>query len=305
MAQAVDPKELILNNKGLLVAYVLAILPVVLYFVIVGDLASQVETNQNTLRRKQNDLKGFHQQLSDPSNPLYTEQDKTRLEERQKLYAEELEALDAVVAERDAPLERWFDKYEGVDKPEFNEYVTEWEQNQVPELLTNYADLLGDNPKSLVFVDVPGRSELRSFQKRFWIQSAILDALKKGGAVALTAPGINFRDVKPGPGGAFSIVSVRISFEAVFTRLPLIVKRLLSTELTMRVAQLEVHKDSFEFARENMMIDGSRKVFLDFAYGEALKDVKPPEEPTAVIGEPTVRVEILLEVFDFGKSNEE
>ena len=78
-------------------------------------------------------------------------------------------------------------------------------------------------------------------------------------------------------------------------------RELLSTELTIRIDGIKMQKDAFEFERENMAIDGSRRVFLDFAYGERLQNQAPPSDPEGVITEPPVKVELSLEIYDFGE----
>lgn len=301
MAGAIDPKELVLQNKGLVAAYVLALVPVILHFTVLSGMASEVDTAKANLQRAQNALRGFHSQLESPDTPLYTNTDKERLEARRGLYEEELGKLGGVVEERDAPLERWFEKYEGQESPDFNDYTVEWESNQVPELVAKYSDLLGDLGQDLLFVDVPGRNELKLFQKRFWIQSAILEALQKGGATKLMHPGMDFRSSEPVAGADFSVIPIRVTFMSPFPKVPLILKELLSTELTIRIDGIKMQKDAFEFERENMAIDGSRRVFLDFAYGERLQNQAPPSDPEGVITEPPVKVELSLEIYDFGE----
>lgn len=301
MAASIDPKDLLLQNKGLVVAYVLALVPVILHFVVNGGLAGEVAKEKGALQRAQNELKAFHSQLSTPDTPLFTEQDKERLTQRRKLYEEELGSLGGIVADRDAPLERWFAKYEGEANPDFNDYLVEWESNQIPNLVGKYADLLGDQGQALLFVDVPGRNELRMFQKRYWIQCAILEALKQGGAKRLAHPGIDFREAELVKGADFAVIPVRVTFMATFPNVPLVLKELLSTELTIRVAGMKITKDAFEFERENMAIDGSRRVFLDYAYGELLRNESPPSNPAQVITEPAVKVELTLQVYDFGE----
>lgn len=301
MAASIDPKDLLLQNKGLVVAYALAVVPVILHFVINGGMATEVAKEKSALQRAQNELKAFHSQLSTPDTPLYTNTDKDRLTERRKLYEEELGHLSEIVAERDAPLERWFAKYEGEATPDFNDYLVEWESNQIPDLVAKYADLLGDSGQSLLFTDVPARNELRMFQKRYWIQAAILEALKQGGAKRLVHPGIDFKEAEPVKDADFAVIPVRISFMATFPNVPIVLKELLSTELTIRIASMKITKDAFEFERENMAIDGSRRVFLDYAYGELLRNEAPPSNPAQVITEPAVKVELSLQVYDFGE----
>ena len=312
MAQKVDAKELLKNNLPLWITYAVALVPVALYFVIVGGVQSEVEGAERELQQKSSQLAGMAKKIDtkDPEQPLYTEKDVENFQKRKELYQAALGKLDQVVQSRDAPLEKWFasEKWKGTDPatvtPDPNDYSVEF-QKQVGVLRESFKDLLPD--PALVFSgDGLSSDKMLKFQKRFWIQQACLEALKSGGANKLVTR-IEFPESSlPGPEDAtrpYTPIPVQFTFEAEFPEVPKVIHALLTQEIAFRITRLSVEKTPFEIRRTqpvSFVITAPDGVFEKECEGVKFRDKAPENVSTEFwIPEPPIKVDITLEALDF------
>lgn len=317
---AVDPKELLLRNKVMVGAYVLAIVPIVLWFVVVDGVKGQYQAATNKLRSSASTAKSMANAIGseNPEERVYTEADVQTLKDRRALYAAELRKLVELVTDADVELEKWFSTF-GDKTPAPADYITEWNK-QIGLLTEKYREVVtGPDGTTHVYNDPPTGDALRAFQKRFWIQEAILEALQQasaaGRATVRLAQKVDFPPVAPG-GGARAVerIPARVTVICPFPSVPLVVRELLARKIPMRVAGLRVVKEPFSYESTNPLfahygetkprfgIDGREYVFQQHVYTATLanKGVNTAQEHW--IPEPPVRVELLVESYDINKA---
>lgn len=317
---AVDPKELLLRNKVLVGAYVAAIVPVVLWFVVVDGVKGEYQAATNKLKSSAKAAKDMADDLKseDPERKVYTEADVQTLKDRQALYTAELQKLVGVVNDADVELEKWFAAFTG-KTPTAADYITEW--GKQVGLLTEKYKAVATGPDGTVHVynDPPTGDALQQYQKRFWIQEAILEALHQakaasGGANIRLAQKLDFPPPPAGDAGAVLRIPARVTLVCPFPSLPLVVRELLARKIPMRVAALRVAKEPFSYeatdprfahyaeAKPRFAVDGREYVFQQNAYTATLtsKDANTKQEHW--IPEPAVRIELLVETYDINKA---
>lgn len=317
---AIDPKELLLRNKVLVIAYVLAIVPIVLWFVLVdGGVKADYKNATGQLTKNANAAKGMAKKIKDPAAdpPVYTEGDVEAFKARQATYAEELKNLVAVVEGADAGLERWFDAFKS-GAPSTADYVTEYNK-QVGLVTEKYKSVVtGPTGEVYVYNDLPTGDALQRYQKRFWIQQAVLEALTQAqagnqGATIRLAQKIDFPTAQSVAEGPVEKIPARVTLVCPFPRIPLVIRELLARDIPMRVASLRVDKEAFSYdasdprfkhygdAKPRLSIDGREYVFQQDAYTATLTADDQYKSQDHWIPEPPVRVELLVETFDINK----
>lgn len=311
MAQKVDAKELLKNNLPLWITYGVALVPVILYFVVVGGVQGEIEIAEGQLVTKSKQLEGMAKKIDakNPDEPLYTEKDVSNFQERKKVYQTAVGKLGQVVQSRDAPLEKWFtsEKWKGTDPekvtPDANDYQVEYTK-QVGFLRDSFKAILPD--PTLVFAgEGLSQDKMLKFQKRFWIQQACLEALKSGGARKLTAR-IEFPEntgVTEDPNRPYTPIPVQFTFEIDFPNLPKVIHALLTQEIAFRVTRLAVEKTPFEIKRTepvSFVITAPDGVFEKECEGVKFRDKAPENVGTDYwIPEPPIKVDVTLEALDF------
>lgn len=317
---AVDPKELLARNKALVGAYVLAIVPIVLWFVVVDGVKAKYQAATGKLRSSASAAKTMAGDLgsTEPGRQVYTDQDVQTLTERKALYARELSNLVGLVKDADAELEKWFPEFEGKSSaPAPADYITEWNK-QIGFLAETYkAVLTGPDGTSHVYNDPPTGDALRRYQKRFWIQEAVLEALKQAQAGNTGLPVVLAQKIDfPTPssddkGSAVQRVPARVTILCPFPRVPVVVRELLARKIPMRVAGLRVAKEQFAYESTNprfshfnetkaprFSVDGREYVFKQNAYTATLTTKGADTAPERWIPEPRVKLELLVEAYD-------
>lgn len=318
MAQKIDFKELLKNNLALWITYGLAVVPIILWFVLVGGVISQAGVSEGQLKQKSAQLKSLSKRIDsnggEGSEPVYTPNDVKNFQKQKALYQEAIGKLGQVVQSRDLPLEKWFqsDKWKGTEidtvSPDFADYQVEY-GNRVEALKTSYKALLRD-PSHVYAGEGLSSDKMVRFQKRFWVQQACLEALKQGGAKELLSK-VDFPEGSSAGGGGgpeaerpYSPIPVRLSFKVSFRDLPKAVHAFLTQEIAFRITQLVVEKYQFSIERKeqgNFKVESPEGVFESECYGVKFRDNAPANasDQDAWIPEPAVRVDISLEALDF------
>jgi hypothetical protein len=318
---AVDPKELLLRNKVLVIAYVLAIVPIVLWFVLVeGGVKGEYKKATGQLAKNANAAKGMAKKIKDPAAvpPVYTPADVEAFKDRQAKYAAELTNLVSVVEGADASLERWFDAFKD-GAPSTADYVTEYNK-QVGLIAEKYKPVLtGANGEDYIYNDLPTGDALQRYQKRFWIQQAVLEGLTQAqagnaGAPIRLAQKIEFPAAVGEAQGPVEKIPARVTVTCPFPRIPLIVRELLARDIPMRIASMRVDKDTFTYdasdprfkhfadAKPRLRVDGTEYVFQQDAYTATLTATEQYKGQEHWVPEPPVRLELMVETFDINKA---
>ncbi|MCO5170460.1 MAG: hypothetical protein M9894_29340 [Planctomycetes bacterium] len=317
---AVDPKELILRNKVLVGAYALAIVPIVLWFVVVAGVQDDYTKATGKLRSSATAAQRMARNISsgNAEEPVYTDGDVEALKQRQALYARELAKLVEVVDKADVELERWFEVF--TETPTAADYITEWNK-QVGLLSEKYkAVVTGPDGAVNVYNEPPTGQALRMFQKRFWIQEAILEALNQAqagntGASVRLAQKIDFPTPaldRPGEAPrAVERIPARVTISCPFPRLPLVIRELLARKIPMRVSGVRVVKEPFSYESTDprfahyaetrpgrFSVDGREHVFPQDAYTATLTGKGAFVSQEHWIPEPPVRIELSVETYD-------
>lgn len=318
---AVDPKELLLRNKLLVIAYVLAIVPVILWFPLVdGGVKAEYKAATGQLQKNASAAKGMAKKIKEPeaTPPVYTEGDVEAFKERQKKYAEELGNLVAVVEGADAGLERWFAAFPN-GPANTADYVTEYGK-QMGLITEKYKPVLtGPANEDFTYNDIPTGDALQRYQKRYWIQLAVLEALTQAQAGNQGAPirlqqKIEFPSSQTPSEGPVERIPARVTVICPFPRVPVVIRELLARDIPMRVASMRVDKEPFTYdasdprfkhfadAKPRQNIDGRETVFQQDAYTAQLTTADQFKSQEHWLPEPPVRLELLVETFDINKS---
>ncbi len=318
---AVDPKELLVRNKLLLIAYVLAIVPIGLWFMLVENgVKAEYQAATGKLTKNASAAKGMAKKIKDPTAdpPVYTEGDVEAFKVRQAKYAEELTNLVAVVEGADAGLEKWFEAFKA-GAPSTADYVTEYNK-QVGLVTEKYKSVVtGPAGEVYVYNDLPTGDALQKYQKRFWIQQAVLEALTQAqngnqGAPIRLAAKVDFPTSQSPSDGPVEKIPARVTVVCPFPRIPLVIRELLAREIPMRIASMRVDKEAFSYdssdprfkhfadAKPRLSVDGREFVFQQDAYTATLTAQEQYEGQEHWIPEPPVRVELVVETFDINKS---
>jgi hypothetical protein len=327
MAQ-LDPKDLLVRNKVLVGAYALAIVPVILWFVVIeGGVKAEYAQVQQKLRSKASSAKDMAARIGNAENPVYTREDVTRLEQRRALYEKELGDLAGIVNERDVTLERWFEEFKATPEgkqPTTSDFVTRYNTN-IGLLVERFKPIVTSPTGELCINNEPPTGDaLRKYQKRYWVQEAILEALaaaqkdNPGGPIRLVAkldfplPTAPPRDADA-PAPAAEMIPARITVTTPFARVPHVIRELLARPIPMRVTRLTIDKEQFTYdstdarfphfdtVRPRFMIDGRDWVFEQDTYTATLPNTDAYGGQEHWIPEPNVKLEVVVEVYDFKK----
>ena len=143
--------------------------------------------------------------------------------------------------------------------------------------------------------------DISTIQKRFWIQEALLDGLKKGGAVRL-AHDIEFLPPPTEEEPAYKRIPVRVSFFVAGRDVPLVVREVLAREISFRVVRMKVEKSAWTIRHDfdpQFQIQLDELVFEKPVYEVELKEHAEFGDWTRWVPEPPLKVELEVEAFDF------
>lgn len=210
---AVDAKAILQQNKVLIGLYVFAIVPIVLWVVLVmngveGDMSPPPKGSKpsfdkavSDLNRKKGEIASLIariKQMKDAAkdhktsaNPVYTPRHTTEYQKRNDDLKKQYDDMANLVKGRQSKLDSWFPdskiqdemKNGGLKEPTAGNFKSVFD-NEISRLQKEYADLVFDNPTSatktcFLWQETPTPGALRTFQKKFWIQEQILIAMKK------------------------------------------------------------------------------------------------------------------------------
>lgn len=337
----VDPKEIILKNKALVVVYVLTLVPIVVWFAALSDVKSgkrdSFKSEFNKLRRSAgqiNDLDGRIQNPNpeDPDGVVFTQGHVDGFKKQKELLTKQQDDLRKLVAGRGNALRRWFEKWKDLkwdaDPPEHTEFAEHWKEVAIPELTKTFEAIIDpdgpDGPlEPHIDTTVPSPNQRRRYQKRYWILKAVLTALKQGGkTLTPKLQGIpSFVDGGKVGGSTeegkakplYTTSTVQVELICSFRDLPVMVREILAQDIPMQVVGIDVSKASFRFDKpwkrntnEAPLVDGSGKVFEDFYYtAELAKKEDFKRDLEKYIPEPAIKVSLKVEVLDFEVKAEE
>lgn len=341
----VDPKEILLNNKGLLIVYAVALVPIALWTPVVGGVKDKFKKAQGALTQASTTTNDYAKRISDKAaaseNPLYTQTDVERFTAKRELYQAQLGALGKIVNDADQNLERWFDAFSSTaagSEPKASDYQTEYAR-QCALLAEKYKPFVtGDAGENYTFSDNPPPNDLRRYQKRFWIQEAVLTALEAASRSSGWSPemqkqiddpanqGKAMGFVKPirlmsrfefpaPPGNALNQPTTKppvepipaaVVIDCAMPRLPYVVRELLARQIPLRVTSVKVDKKEFNIVYTQppgvrVNIQGSEGLFEQDCYTTNLPDPALYRSQEMWIQEPSMRIEVRLEAYDFNK----
>lgn len=327
---AVDPKEILLRNKVLLGAYVLALVPIGLYFVVIdGGVKASFQKEVSSLQSAASSAKSMATNIAEKSteNPVYTEADVETLRKRKEAYQAEYKALVDLVNGAGGELEDWFEAFQKTpagQNPNTADYLTEWAK-QCGLVAEKYkAIATGPTGETLIYNEQPAGNELRRAQKRFWVQQAILDAITKAqeGNQGLPIRMQQKLDFPPPPSAQpgeqnttrpYDPIPARVTLVCPFPRVPLLVRELLAQKIPMRVTSLRVDKEPFAYessdprfthydqTKPRFGVDGREYVFQGDAFPVTLSAPEHYGNQEKWLPEPRVKVELMIEAYDFNK----
>lgn len=277
---AVDPKQLLVDNKVLVAVYLAALAPIPLWFVLVGggvkgnpDRQSgsfEAEKAKLTEAKRSADSMSAKIGSTDPDNQLYTDKDVERLQARRDLYEKEVLALRTLVTGADVELEKWLDvdSTRGLKEgqnPKNSEFASDWNKEIVKlhETYKKFKDDKGvehwerdvatsDTGEDFIYGGAPGDApaggQEKQSQKRYWVQLAVLEALSSANLkakdprlAAKLAARIDFVAQAAVPSEeSYEPIKARVQVKAPFTRIPVIVRELLAQKILIRVTTVRV-----------------------------------------------------------------
>jgi hypothetical protein len=331
---SLDPKELIQRNIPLIVIYVIALLPLPLWFVLVeGGIKSgkkdSVEHALKKLRSKQSTIQKFEKRVNKKGaggdivfTPQYVEQYKSLSKE----LTGQIQKLEDLIRERDAELEKWFEdaqfsSLKPNQVPDHADYTQYWKSKAIPQLLETYKELVdsgAEDSDPFLYTTAPARDRMRRDQKRFWAQKYILEGIKRGAkhkimlvetpvaarllsAMQFVNTAVDARQ-KDKPKPLVGTFRATTEFLCSFRDVGTIVREILAQPIPMQILTLEVNKHGFRIEQGTLTVDGSEKVFLEDNFRVKLKDFsefKGEKKLEEYIPEPAVRVLLEVEILDF------
>jgi hypothetical protein len=327
---AVDPKEILLRNKVLLGAYVLALVPIGLYFAVIdGGAKGEFQKKVGELQSAASAAKGMATNITNGSteNPVFTEADVETLKKRKEAYEAEYRSLVDLVNNSGGELETWFEAFAKTppgQNPNTADYLTEWSK-QCGLIGEKYkAICAGPTGETLIYNEQPAGNELRRFQKRFWVQEAILEALTQAqegnpGLPLRMQQKLDFPQAAPASPSEENIqkpydpIPARITIVCPFPRVPIVVQKLLSQKIPMRVTSVRVDKEPFSYegtdprfahydkTKPRFGVDGREYVFQGDTFPVTLTATEHYGNQDKWLPEPRVKVELMIEAYDFNK----
>ncbi|MDF1662834.1 MAG: hypothetical protein P1V97_13740 [Planctomycetota bacterium] len=331
---ALDPKQVLLENKALTICYVLALAAIIVQFTVVGPLGSGKETDRKNKRLiKQGKGKYYQDVVSEVKRidrnlntlvgrvnkaDLLTTADKVVWDEHKKNLTKNLEGLAVPYQKRDEYLERWF---EGLDfkkmgskdgtgsEPDAGGFEEEY-KSRFTKLQKSFQDLASTEGGSILQPAAKTGStpkKMMETQKIFWFKLSLLEAMKEGKVVKLVSKIlVSPKQNKIAEAKGYKVFDCRFTVKTQFRNIPLLVKAILASKLTFKVTGVEIRRPDFKLIQtkpSNLSVNGTaeRKFFdkgvYKASFPEGTTEFKGSEEE--LIPEPTVFVEIFAQGLDF------
>ncbi len=329
---AVDPKQVLQRNVPLIVCYVAAIVPVVLWFVLVesglkGGKQDSYSYWAGQFKSKKGALDTITKTIDktkDSPNALErfaTPDLKKKLEDRTTELNAQSSSMIKLIGDRDLALERWLATVGelGPGKlPLAAEFQTKL-TTAIDELKKEYADLVIDPVAKTVYVsfDPVAEGNQKKIQKEFWVVQNILKALKKAGTASTTdlvpirllAP-IDFgmgAGVAPPDKGKIGPLTVGIPAKFVVLMsmrdISKVARELLAQDIVFRLKSLHTELFPFTVTRPELGLtvnlpDG--KVLYEQAIYNGTQDQgKKLDDEELIFPEPKIKVSWEVEAVDF------
>jgi hypothetical protein len=306
---ALDPKQVLQRNIPLVTCYVLALVPVILWVVVVvegveGGPKDSYKSVSMTLRSKKAALEGIAKNIQSDASQVYTPDHKK------------------LISDRDLALERWLPAVGELPKdkvPTANQFQTVL-NTAVDGLKTTYGDIVVDstNPAKPFFVALEPVADgtQKKIQKQFWICERILISLKKASTVTPSdatpirlVSNIEFGTSGQGntpPGQAKPLMApipAKITLTMTLKDLPKVLRELLAQDIVFRLKTLHTELLPFSFANPKLQLvvnPDPKPLYEQTIYNatpQSPADV--PADLETVFPEPKLKVTIELEAIDF------
>ena len=349
---ALDPKKLAKKNVGLIAIYVAALVPIGLWFVLIaggvkggrgkGGAPSDPKWQPTSFAEANAALKGVKSSVdglfgkidkirksasADTTEPVFTAKHEIAFTTRNRDLESQVKQMGGLLGERDRVLESWFDKWKDLEakkEPPHGDFMDTF-KGEVERLGQENPKLTGWDPatkKSQLYSELPPNSSgaIRIWQKRFWIESELVAALKATGEARLGMP-IVFpagatTPQAPGAKKPYEMIPVGFGVVMPFRDVPKLVREVLARTIAFRLVRL--HVEQMELGGPGSAYDRSKefpgpppfrvnetpkKYFDRFTYeaffeneGQLPVDAAAEEK---LVPEPPVKLEVLLDAYDF------
>lgn len=331
---ALDPKQVLLENKALTICYVLALVAIIVQFTVVGPLGSGKETDRKK-RRLIAQGKGKYYQDSvkqvksiDSSlrtlvgrvgkGDLLTTADKQVWDEHKVKLKAQLDELSKIYEKQDQVLEKWFEgldfkkmgsKDPGGTEPDAGGFEEEY-KSRFTKLQKKYADIAATESGSILQPAAKTGSnteEMIETQKIFWFKKALLEAMKKSKVEKLTSKILmSPKDLPSAAKKGYRVFDCSFTVKTQFRNIPLLMKAILDSELTFKVTGVSIRRPDFKLIKTkpgNLSVNSTaERKFYDkgvykASFPEGITEFKGSEED--LIPEPSVFVEVFAQGLDF------
>ncbi len=326
---ALDPKQVIQKNIPLVVCYVVAIVPIVLWVVIVvngvqGGGTGSYKAASNALRNKKSELSKIEGDIKADPSTVYTPEHKKKFEERNRELDAQYNSMIKLVQDRDNALEKWMPALGDLQKDKVPP-TTQMQSvlnTAMDALRKDYKDIAedpGPAHTSYLQLEMVADGQQKKLQKQYWILTKILEALKKGGTSSSTdtAPvrllsTVEFPPVSAWtpPGGPtpaakplMTAIPVKLTALMTFRDIPKVCRELLAQEVVFRLKAVHTEMFAFSIAKPEVavMVNPDAKVLYESTiYNATLPSQdKMPSDEEQWFPEPKLKVTIELEAIDF------
>lgn len=335
---ALDAKQIVQRNKALLACYGLAIVPIVLWVLLVvngvqgaprGDSYFKVSRE---LRSKKSALEEMAQRINETQNaekdkpaqnPVYTPQHKKAFEARNEALVAQHKAMIDLISERDKALEQWFQEFQGRSEAPAPGDLEAKIKSEIDKIKTSdrFKDFVVDpsTKSAYLWSEAVAAGNQRSIQKKWWIQERLLNALRDGGGERLlqmvefppvqTAPFVAPPAGQAGPPKPFtSGIPVKVVVAVSMRDVPRVCREVLARDIVFKVNK--VHVELLPFSITKKAEDGFEPplfvnpnptpVYEQGIYTAFFKLAdKVPADEEAIFPEPRIKLSLELEAVDF------
>jgi hypothetical protein len=331
---ALDPKQVIQKNVPLVVCYVAAIVPVVLWVVMVqmgvkGGRLNSFQQMATMLRGKIAMFRSLSDEINQDKTKVPNADVKKQEDDRTETLKKQYETMVHLIGDRDAELEKWFSDVPvppGQKEPAMNDFKTKL-NSEMERLKKEFKEIVTDpGPTASVFISLedPSAGALKKSQKQFWILNRLLDALKKGGTVAANAPPnaeppvrliapVEFQTANTvGSGGnskelpKMAPIPVKIVVQMSFRDVPKVLREILAQPIVFRLRSLHTELLPFSFTRPDLSltVNADPKILYEqtiytASLAGADKQPKGSDGEESVLPEPKLKVTFELDAIDF------
>lgn len=327
---ALDPKQVIQKNIVLVVCYVVAVVPVILWVLLVvngvqGGATGSYKAVANQLRSKKNELEKMKKEIEADPALVFTPEHKKKFLERNEELNRQYDGMIKLVADRDNALEKWLNTLGDVpkDKPPGTNTMQTALNTAMDILRKDYKDIAedsGPSKTSFLQLETVAEGQQKKLQKQYWILARLLEALKKGGTPSPADPvpvrllsTVEFGQIQvassaPGPGGAappkplMTAIPVKIVATMTFRDIPKVCRELLAQDIVFRLKSLHTELLPFSIAKPDVgvMVNADPKpLYESTIYNATLANAdKKPADEELWFPEPKLKVTIELDAID-------